>query len=211
MGYYWWFIPKFVQVAQPLHELTWGENAGKKKAAIRWNDRCQKAFDDLKRLCTIVPILAYVDFTHPFKLHTDACGSAPGAILYQTCEDGADAVTAYASRSLTKAKSHYPTHKLEFHTLKWALVKCFTNTLTYTLTTTPELTSLTIAKLDAASHQWVAGLANYNFQLYYWAGKTNINGDALLRGVLAGVHAWQLRHSPPGHGCSGMGHARSCP
>ena len=125
MGYYWWFIPKFVQVAQPLHELTWGENAGKKKAAIRWNDRCQKAFDDLKRLCTIVPILAYVDFTHPFKLHTDACGSAPGAILYQTCEDGADAVTAYASRSLTKAKSHYPTHKLEFHTLKWALVKMF--------------------------------------------------------------------------------------
>ena len=31
------------------------------------------------------------------------------------------------------------------------------------------------------SHCWVASLANYNFQLYYRAGKTNIDTDALLR------------------------------
>ena len=31
MGYYHLFIPKFMQVAQPLHELTSSENAGKKK------------------------------------------------------------------------------------------------------------------------------------------------------------------------------------
>ena len=73
-----------MQVAQPLHELTSGENAGKKKAAIQWDDRCQQAFDDLKRLCTTAPILAYADFTQPFKLHTDACGSGLGAVLYQT-------------------------------------------------------------------------------------------------------------------------------
>ena len=35
MGYYCRFIPKFVQVARPLHELTSGENVGKKKAAIQ--------------------------------------------------------------------------------------------------------------------------------------------------------------------------------
>ena len=38
-----------------------------------------------------------------------------------------------------------------------------------------------VAKVDAMSHQWVASLANYNFQLYYRAGKTNIDADALLR------------------------------
>ena len=52
-----------MQVAQPLHELTPGENAGKKKAAIMWDSRCQQAFDDLKRLGTTAPILAYADFT----------------------------------------------------------------------------------------------------------------------------------------------------
>ena len=185
-GYYHRFIPKFAQVAHPLHELTLGENAGKKKTAIKWDSRCQQAFDDLKTLCTTAPILAYANFTKPFKLHTDACGTGLGAVLYQTWEDGTEAVIAYASRSLNKAESHYPAHKLEFLALKWAVVKKFheylygstfdmytdNNPLTYVLTT---------AKLDAASHCWVTSLANYNFRLHYQAGKTNIDADALSR------------------------------
>ena len=83
-GYYCRFIPKFAQVAQPLHKLTSGENAGKKKAAIKWDSRCQQAFDDLKALCTTAPILAYADFSKLFNLHTDACGMGLGAVLYQT-------------------------------------------------------------------------------------------------------------------------------
>ena len=38
-GYYMWVIPKFMQVAWPLHELISGENADKKKVAITWDDR----------------------------------------------------------------------------------------------------------------------------------------------------------------------------
>ena len=47
------------------------------------------------------------------------------AVLYQTHNDGMDAVIAYASRSLTKAESHYPVHKYEFLALKWVVVKKF--------------------------------------------------------------------------------------
>ena len=186
MGYYRQFIQKFVQVVQPLHELTSGENAGKKKGAIQWNDRCQQVFDDLKRLCTTAPILAYADFTQPFKLHTDACGPGLGAILYQTHKDGSEVVIAYASRSLTKAKSHYPTHKLEFLTLKWAVVQKFHEYL-YVSTfkiyndNNPLTYILTMAKLDTVSHCWVASLVNYKFQLSYQAGKMNIDADTLLR------------------------------
>ena len=93
---------------------------------------------------------------------------------------------AYASRSLIKAESHYPAHKLEFLALQWAVVEKFheyfygstfdmytdNNPLTYVLTT---------AKLDAASHHWITSLANYNFRLHYWAGKSNIDADALSR------------------------------
>ena len=185
-GYYCRFIPKFMQVACPLHELTLAENVGKKKAAIKLDSRCQQAFDNLKTLCTMASILAYANFTKPFKLHTDACGTGLGAVLYQTQEDCTEAVIAYASRSLNKAESHYPAHKLEFLTLKWAVVEKFheylygltfdvykdNNLLTYVLTT---------AKLDVASHCWVTSLANYNFRLHYWAGKTNIDADALSR------------------------------
>ena len=123
MGYYPQFIPKFTQIAWPLHELTSGENAGKRKATFQWDNRCQWSFDDLKRLCTTAPILAYPDFTQPLKLHTNAYGSGLGTVLYQTHKDGMDAVIAYASRSLTKAECHYPTHRLEFLALKWAVVE----------------------------------------------------------------------------------------
>ena len=83
-----------------------------------------------------------MDFTWPLKFHTDACGSDLGAILYQTSEDGMDAVIAYASRSLTKAESHYPAHKLEFLTLSGlqlgsSLSICMDQPLMYTPTTTP--------------------------------------------------------------------------
>ena len=112
--------------------------------------------------------------------------TAPCHQLYQTHDDSTDAIIAFASRSVRKAKSHYPAHKLEFLTLKWAVVEKFheylyglnfdiytdNNPLTYVLT---------MAKLDAASNCWVGSLANYNFQLYYQAGKTNIDMDTLFR------------------------------
>ena len=134
----------------------------------------------------MAPILAYANFTKQFKLHTDTCGTGLGAVLYQTQEDGIEAVIPYASRSLNKAESHYPAHKLEFLTLMWAVVEKFheylygstfdvhmdNNPLTYVLTT---------AKLDATSYHWVATLANYNFRLHYGAGKANKDADALLR------------------------------
>ena len=117
-------------------------------------------------------------------LHTDACGSGLGAVLYQTPEGGTDAVIAYASRSLSKAESHYPAHKLEFLTLKWVVVEKFHEYLygsTFDVCTNnnPLTYMLPTAKLDTTSHCWVASLANYNFQLYYQTRKTNIDADTL--------------------------------
>ena len=66
----------------------------------------RKHFDMLKVLCTSSPILAFVDFTKPFKLHTDASTIGLGAVLYQE-QDGKERVIAYASRCLSKSEHHY--------------------------------------------------------------------------------------------------------
>ena len=152
----------------------------------------------------MAPILAHANFSRPFKLHTDACGSGLGAVLYQTHDDGTDAVIAYTSRSLSKAKTHYPTHKLEFLTLKWAMVKKFHEYL-YGLTfdiytnNNPLTYILMTAKLDTVSHCWVASLANYNFQLYCRVGKTNIDADALSRVSWTGCIPRHFGHPLPSH------------
>ena len=159
---------------------------GKKKAAIKWDSRCQQVLDDLNALCTTAPILAYANFSKLFKLYTDVCGMGLGAVLYQTRKDGTKAVIAYTSRSLSKAESHYPAHKLEFLALKWAVVGKFHKYL-YGLTfdiymdNNPLMYVLTTANLDTASHCWVTSLANYNFRLHCRAGKANIDADTLSR------------------------------
>ena len=166
------------------HIDVW-ENAGKKRAAITWDERCQQS-DELKCLCTTASILAYANCTRAFKLHTDACRSCLGAVLYQTCDDRTNAIISYVSRSLNKAEIHYSACNLEFLTLKLDVVEKFheylyrwmfnvhmeNNTLLYILT---------MEKLAATSHCWVASLYNYNFKLYYRVGKANIGADTLLR------------------------------
>ena len=63
----------------------------------------------------MAPILAYANLSKPFKLHTNACKSGLGVVLYQTHDDWSNAVIAHMPvGALTKAETHYPTHKLEF-------------------------------------------------------------------------------------------------
>ena len=118
---------------------------------------CQTAFDQLKELCTTTPVLAYADFTRPFKLHTDASVLGLGAVLYQLHES-VEKVISYDSRSLTQSETKYPVHKLEFLCLKWAITEQFHeylygNTFDIYTDNNPLTYVLTTAKLDAMGHR----------------------------------------------------------
>ena len=75
-------------------------------------DECQEALVTFKGWCISAPILAFADFTKPFKLHTNASTLGQGAVLYQE-QDGKDRVIMYTSRALSKSESCYPANKLE--------------------------------------------------------------------------------------------------
>ena len=68
-------------------------------------------------------MLAFVDYSKPFKVHMDATGLGLGAGLYQTQEDGPDRVISCTCRALAKSERKYPTHQLEFLALKWAVTE----------------------------------------------------------------------------------------
>ena len=185
-NYYRRFLKGYAKIARPLTDLISGENADKKKAPVVWTSVCQEAFDQLKKICTEAPVFAYPDFTKPFKLHINACDKGLGTIVYQEQADGKEKPISFASRSLNKAESHYPTHKLEFLALKWAVTNRFheylygNNFAVYT-DNNPLTYILTMAKLDATGHRWAAALVAYNFTLNYRPGKINVDADALSR------------------------------
>ncbi len=77
-----------------------------------WSSECSVAFEKLKFALTTPPVLAYPNFSLPFKIQTDASGSGVGAVLAQGNE-GLERPIAFASRSLTKSERRYPTIEQE--------------------------------------------------------------------------------------------------
>ena len=103
-NYYRRFIKNYAKVARPLNILISGENATKKKKLVKWDIECQFAFDRLKELCTMTPILAYAYYKKEFQLHTNASELGLGGVLYQRDNEGVLRVIAYASRSLSNTE-----------------------------------------------------------------------------------------------------------
>ena len=124
-NHYGRFLHKYAHIMRPLDVLISGKNANEKKQAIEWNDDCERAFQELKQLCSNMPVLAYAHYSKPFKLCTDACNLELGAVLYQMDEDGLDRVIVYTSRTLSKSERNYPAYKLEFLALEWAITVQF--------------------------------------------------------------------------------------
>ena len=92
---------------------------------MEWTEECQTAFEHLKCLCIQTPILAYANYQKPIKLHTDASVHGLGAVLYQKQDADMEHVITYASRTLSKSKRNYDTHKLVFLALKWSITERF--------------------------------------------------------------------------------------
>ena len=117
-NYYHRFICHYAQIASSLNTLILEENASKKNKFVDWTSECDQAFKQLKDLYSKSPILSYADYSKPFKLHMDVCGTRLWVVLYQSKHDGLDRVRGYTSKILCKANRRYPTYKPKFLAFK---------------------------------------------------------------------------------------------
>jgi hypothetical protein len=116
-GYYRRFVPNFGSKAAPLTRLL------RNDAVWRWAEPQQEVFECLKAALTERPVLAYPDFTKPFKLVTDASQTGLGAALTQDQGRGEQPV-AYASKVNSHTVARYSITDLECAAVVWA-VKLF--------------------------------------------------------------------------------------
>ena len=95
-GFYWRFIKDFSKIANPLSNLL------QKDVPFDFGERCNDAFDTLKKALTTTPIIQPLDWILPFELMCDASNFAVGAVLAQ--RDGKlPHVIYYASKTLDAA------------------------------------------------------------------------------------------------------------
>ena len=73
-GYYRRFIKGHASIAGSLTNLL-------KKDNFQWDARATTTIEKLKTAITQVPILAFLDFSKPFVLETNASGSGIGDVL----------------------------------------------------------------------------------------------------------------------------------
>lgn len=179
-GYYRRFIKDFSSIAAPLTDLT------KDSIKFVWGHEQEKAFRQLKSSISEGPVLILPNPNLPYVIHTDASGFAVGAVLQQDQGKGLQPV-AFMSKKMLDAETRYPVHEQELlaiiHSLStWRhylhgakfkiIVKTDHRSLQY-LKTQPSL--------SGRQARWLDTMANYDFDIEYIDGKTNVIADGLSR------------------------------
>ena len=73
-GYYRRFIEHYSQIVAPLYALTGNVD-------FIWTDKCDHAFEDLKKIVSTAPVLRGPNWDFPFQISSDASNTAIGAVL----------------------------------------------------------------------------------------------------------------------------------
>ena len=175
LGYYRRFIPNFAKIVQPLTQCL------RKDAKINPLDPdFITCFEHCKQLLTNSPILAYPDFTKPFKLTTDASNVAVGGVLSQS-----EKPLAYFSRTLNSAERNYSTIEKELlaiiESTKHFRPYLFGRKFTLETDHKPLVWLDKLKEPNSRLIRWRIKLSEYDYEIAYKRGKENHVADALSR------------------------------
>ena len=106
VNYYRWFIKGYSARVAPLTDIL------KKSKAWTWDEKCQQAFEDLKKAIKEEPMLALPDHTKVFEVHTDASDFAIGGVLMQE-----KCPITFERRKLNDTKRRYTIQEKEMTTI----------------------------------------------------------------------------------------------
>ena len=149
------------------------------------------AYQKLKELLLKKPVVAYPDFSVPFRLYTDASNVGLGVILVQK-QERKERIICCASRTLNQSEQNYSAIKKECLAVVWA-IKNFRNYFIANhfkvYTDHYSLQWLRSMKSESALlHRWAAQLEDYDFEVLHRPGKNQGHVDALIRLPMDMVH-----------------------
>ena len=105
-------MPRLSEVCELLRRLTM------KDVAWHWTEHQEQAFNKLKHLVTVAPVLEYFDPKEELTLQRDASDTGLGAVLTQNGQP-----IAFASRALSDAETRYAQIEKELLAVVFGLEK----------------------------------------------------------------------------------------
>ena len=173
------FVPKLTDVMRPISDLT------RPDIEWSWTSTHDKAFEEVKYLLTVAPVLAYFDPTKELAIQCDASGQGLGAALLQEGRP-----LAYASRALSDTETRYATIEKEMLAIVFALEKWHQYTFGRPLTVYSDhkpLEAIMKKPLDRAPKRLQGMLVRalaYDIKVQYLKGKDMFLADTLSRASL---------------------------
>ncbi|GKB11384.1 reverse transcriptase domain-containing protein [Tanacetum coccineum] len=147
-------------------------------------DECIQTFNTLKKKLTEAPILIALDWDLPFELMCDASDFAIGAVLGQRHEKHFKPIH-YASKTMTKAESHYTTTEKEMLAVVYAFKKFWSYLILNKSIVYTDHSALKylFAKKDSKARllRWVLLLQEFDFNIIDTKGAENLAADHLSR------------------------------
>ena len=174
------FIPRFSTISSPLWDLTC---TGK---SWKWGTKEEEAFEEIKKLLTNAPVMAYFAKDAKTRLVTDASPVGLGAVLEQQQEDGSYRPVYYASRKLSNVEKRYSQFEREALAVRWACQKFYLYLygMEFELRTDhkPLVTVLGVKSTppSARIERWLLYLQQFRYVVTHISGKEN-SADALNR------------------------------
>ena len=179
-GYYRDFIPNFAAIAAILSDFTRKGQPSK----VEWGDTQEKAYQTIKILLTIDPILRLPDPEKTFVLRKDALDYGIGAVLIQEHE-GKLFLICYASKKLSDAEGNYSTIEKECLAVVWGIKRfhVYLYGVRFVLQTDHEpLKYMNRAKFtNNRLMRWAMFLQSYNMKVEAMKGSDIVEADYLGR------------------------------
>ena len=177
-GYYRKYVKNFSSKAQPLYDLT------KNDSTLKWNDKCEVAFNTLKGALTNPDFIALPTHDGEFILDCDACNTGIGAVLSQV-QDGHERVVAYGSRSLSKAEKNFCVTDKELLAIRFFIEYYRHYLLGRQFTVRSDHRALhwlfSMKNPNNRIARWIEYLSGYTFSIEYRKGSKHGNADSLSR------------------------------